>query len=294
MALSRKVLSRYAVRWWNRLRNLVLARSAYRFIIRDWQNLGDLRRCADAVATLRASVNLEPLQMDVPRGKRLLVIAPHPDDEMLGPGGTLIKAIAEGAVVRVLYLTQGRREQARQVTAEARAVAARIGYETHFLAYLSRALPLDEVAQEALRAEVASFRPDTLFLPFFCDDHDDHRRASHLLWLAHAREALPALEVWAYQVYTALIPNVVSDISAVAEAKRVAIRGWASQSANRDWAHFALGLNAFNSRFLPAGPGERYGETFFVLPLDAYCELCQEYFGDGAGDVYYSPDYAHD
>lgn len=287
-------LIRSAARWWSRLRNLVLARSAYRFVIRDWQHLGDLRRCADAVATLRASVNLEPLLMDVPRGRRLLVIAPHPDDEMLGPGGTLIKAIAQGALVRVLYLTQGRREQAAQVTGEARAVAARIGYETRFLAYHSRALPLDEVAQEALRAELASFRPDTLFLPFFCDDHDDHRRASHLLWLAHTRKILPAIEVWAYQVYTALIPNVVSDISAVAEVKRAAIRGWASQSVNRDWAHFALGLNAFNSRFLPSGPGERYGETFFVLPMHEYCALCDKYFGNGAGDVYYTPDYAHD
>lgn len=286
-------LTRFAARWWNRLRNLLLTRSAYRFIIRDWQNLGDLRRCADVLATLRASVNLEPLPMDAPLGKRLLVIAPHPDDEMLGAGGTLMKALAKGATVRVLYLTQGRRDHADRVVSEARTVAEMVGYATRFLPCYSRELPLDEAIQEALREEIEDFRADTLFVPFLCDDHDDHRRASHLLWLANQRRPLPPMEVWAYQVYTALLSNVVSDITEMAEAKRAAVRTWASQAAGRDWAHFALGLNAFNSRFLPPAPGARYAEAFFVVPLKDYCDLCERYFAPGAA-LYYSAEYAHD
>ncbi len=39
--------------------------------------------------------------------ERLLVIAPHPDDDILGVGGTLAEAHARGATVRIVYLTSG-------------------------------------------------------------------------------------------------------------------------------------------------------------------------------------------
>lgn len=38
---------------------------------------------------------------------KILVIAPHPDDEILGCGGTLIKAVEKGSKVFVSYLTSG-------------------------------------------------------------------------------------------------------------------------------------------------------------------------------------------
>lgn len=38
---------------------------------------------------------------------RILVIAPHPDDEMLGAGGLMQQAVAAGADLRVLYMTNG-------------------------------------------------------------------------------------------------------------------------------------------------------------------------------------------
>ena len=41
------------------------------------------------------------------KDKKILVVAAHPDDEVLGCGGTLAKAIAEGAVVHVLFLGEG-------------------------------------------------------------------------------------------------------------------------------------------------------------------------------------------
>ena len=269
-----------------------MAKSAYRFLIRDWRSLGDLKRCADAVATMRHSINLEPLLMTGPSAKRILVIAPHPDDEILGPGGTLIDAIRRGARVRVVYLTQGKAAEAATLRQEAMRVAQAVGYETRFLDYYSRQLPLDSPLLGALRHEIDAFAAEALMLPFLSDDHDDHRRASHLLWLSHKARPLSAnLEVWAYQVYSALIPNVVVDISHVVQDKRNAIAMWQSQAANRDWAHFALGLNAFNSRFLPASSAARHAEAFFVLPAPDYCEFCEPYFDSDPAAVYYASSY---
>jgi LmbE family N-acetylglucosaminyl deacetylase len=41
------------------------------------------------------------------KDKKILVVAAHPDDEVLGCGGTLAKAIAEGAEVHVLFVGEG-------------------------------------------------------------------------------------------------------------------------------------------------------------------------------------------
>lgn len=38
---------------------------------------------------------------------RLLVVAPHPDDETLGAGGVIQRAATEGGIVRIVYLTDG-------------------------------------------------------------------------------------------------------------------------------------------------------------------------------------------
>ena len=38
---------------------------------------------------------------------KVLVIAPHPDDEILGVGGTIAKSIAEGAEVYICIVTKG-------------------------------------------------------------------------------------------------------------------------------------------------------------------------------------------
>jgi len=48
-----------------------------------------------------------PLVLDVPEATRLLVIAPHPDDEVLGAGGLMQRVKADGGAVRVVYLTDG-------------------------------------------------------------------------------------------------------------------------------------------------------------------------------------------
>jgi LmbE family N-acetylglucosaminyl deacetylase len=48
-----------------------------------------------------------PAVLDVPATTRLLVIAPHPDDEVLGAGGLMQRVHSTGGAVRVVYLTDG-------------------------------------------------------------------------------------------------------------------------------------------------------------------------------------------
>ncbi|MHA1566148.1 MAG: PIG-L deacetylase family protein [Alphaproteobacteria bacterium] len=217
-----------------------------------------------------------------------MVVAPHPDDEIIGPGGTLIRLLDSGWQVQVVYLTDGDTDPgiASKRRSEASKVAQALGFEATFLGLTPGDFTNDDQAPQRFIVEVEAATPDVLFIPFLLDDHPDHRDANRLLSevFRGADRRSGRLEVWAYQVYTPLPGNVVVDITAEAGRKADTIRMFGTQMATRDWVHFALGLNAFNLRLLPGTKGARYVEAFFVLPLSDYIKLCDQYFvphGDG-------------
>lgn len=256
--------------------------------MRDWIELGDLKTCAIVANTMRFRQNLEPLLMDAPKADRITVIAPHPDDEMLGPGGVLLHAIKSATPVHVIYLTSGKFPE--EIENETKSIGNKVGYTCQFLRLPLGAIPNDEKTVSLLAKALESSNPRALFLPFLFDDHDEHRRANELLLKAHDRGLLSKkIEIWGYQVYTALPGNVVIDITDVSSAKADVIRGWESQMRTRDWAHYMLGLNAFNCRFLKSRK-VAYAECFFVLPLQDYIDLCRIYFVDPS-KTYYSAGY---
>lgn len=259
-----------------RFERTVNTRQAYKFFLRDWLSLTDLPSAASVLSTMRFTRTLEPLEMTSPRGRRIAVIAPHPDDEMLGAGGALIHAIRGGASVRCIYLTSS--NPPAEVEAETADVARRIGYRIQFLRFPVHAIALSDESIVSLGAAVSAEPVDCLFVPILLDDHEDHRRANQLLWHAWKRGLIgEAMEVWAYQVYSPVIPNVVVDIGDVVEEKAAAVRMWTSQMRRRQLDHYILGLNAFNTRLLP---NARYVEAFFVVPFRDYCDLCSTYFAD--------------
>ncbi len=115
---------------------------------------------------------------------KTLVVAPHPDDETLGCGGTLLRRAASGVEVGWLIVT-GISEQngwpAEQVSrrdAEIAQVAAEIGFTKVFNLRLPTArldtLPLSELVMQ-FAAVFKAFQPDEVFLPHRADAHSDHR-----------------------------------------------------------------------------------------------------------------------
>ncbi|HSK21605.1 MAG TPA: PIG-L deacetylase family protein [Egicoccus sp.] len=257
------------------IERLVLSRRAYKFVVRDWVALGDLEAAARVIGTMRYSANLEPLELEGPRARRVLVIAPHPDDEMIGPGGTVIRLVQRGVAVRVVYLTLDAGEPGATRKRETMAVAREVGYETTFLDLPAGSLRADDATVALVAEQIRSFQPGTVFVPFVLDDHPEHRMSSRVLARTVDAGVDGDIEVWAYQVYTSLIPNVVVDVTEEHARKAAVIRMWRdSAMRSRDWAHYALGLNAYNSRWLRKPPGEYYVETFFVLPLHEYAEVC--------------------
>ena len=266
---------------------------ADKFALKEWNSLLDLKACAEVLETKRFSQDIVPLRMECPDGKRVLVIAPHPDDDTFGPGGTVMKAIARGAEVKTLYATDGHddADRAGLIKQEAVSVCSAIGAVPVFLGCGTRRIPLtDREMNRKVVSLVREFDPEVVFVPFLLDDHDDHRRVNHLLLTVAQDFEHTNVEVWAYQVYSTVVPNVVVDITELAARKRDLIGMWKSVSGNRDWAHYVLGMNAANCRYLPSRDPV-YVESFFVVPMEEYIDICRIYFSHPASEVYRSPFY---
>lgn len=124
--------------------------------------------------------------------KRILVVVAHPDDEVLGCGGTIHRVLQEGGQVRVLILGEG--SSCRFPSAEigspevAAAVAQRRGFAEKALAVLGVGdtafcdlpcgrfdmIPIIEIGKQ-IEAQMADFRPDTVLTHYGRDANSDHR-----------------------------------------------------------------------------------------------------------------------
>src|SRR5436190_24069407 len=85
------------------------------------------------------AIPFEPLDL---RGERLLVLAPHPDDEVIGCGGLVALHLREGRKVRVVVATDGGQAgDAATRQRESRAALASLGdAEIEFLNFPDRHL----------------------------------------------------------------------------------------------------------------------------------------------------------
>jgi len=73
-------------------------------------------QAAEAVAQAQKFADLEPIKKD----DRVLIMAPHPDDEAIGCAGVIQQALAKGAKVRIVYLTNGEHNQLAFIVYEKR------------------------------------------------------------------------------------------------------------------------------------------------------------------------------
>lgn len=251
----------------------IATKSNYKFLIKEWSSLEDLDALSAALKSKRFTQNLNPVTISRLKAGRVLFIAPHPDDEIFSSGGALIKMIKSGSRIEVIYLT----ESAPNIEAEAAVVSRQLGTEIRFCRYPKRGIEINEKSVAMMREAQREARPDKIFIPFIADDHADHRMAARLFYESFKDEKVLDVEVWAYQVYSTLIPNVVVDITDVMDEKVRLINLWKTRMGSRDWAHYIKGQNAVNSRFLDTNE-TRFAETFFVIPAKEYIELCGRYF----------------
>lgn len=214
--------------------------------------------------------------------KRVLVLAPHPDDEVFGCGGALADLVARGAAIDVLLVTDG--AAAGEGDAERRRIAALRAEESREALRILGGGTVHEGglpdrglggARERLAALVASWlakvAPDLVFAPSPVETHPDHRAVAYALFALARRgaadpgaAALLRASVAFFEVSQPFRPNFLFDLTAVLERKHTAALAFGSQAAQRDYAGFMDGLNAYRRMTLP--PGVAAAEAFAVFP----------------------------
>ncbi|QAY78042.1 PIG-L deacetylase family protein [Sphingosinicella sp. BN140058] len=181
--------------------------------------------------------------------RRIAIVAPHPDDEVLGCGGTMARLAKAGAEVHVVIVTKGYsprfpEEMVSTVRDEARRAHEALGVaRTHHLDL--PAAELDQVPISDLNGQLGEtlgeIGPDTLLVPFIGDIHVDHQLVFNaaLVWArprgpsAPARvlayETLSETNWWAPGITPPFTPNCFVDITAELEAKLAAFSQFRSQ-----------------------------------------------------------------
>lgn len=224
-----------------------------------------------------------------PGAEKVVVLAPHMDDEVIGCGGTLARHVAAGADITIVFLTDGRysgeltpAQQAQGLTVpemrkrEAREALAELGVaKMEFLDAEDSQLMSDPHAPDKLRAILQRLRPDIVYLPFFLEEHPDHTAASPLLERAVQGTSLE-FRCHSYEVWTPLFPNCFVRIDKTADIKRKSLEHYRSQLDGANYMHTAFGLNAYRSNAI-LDPTCRYVEAFCVHTLQQYLDFYRQY-----------------
>jgi LmbE family N-acetylglucosaminyl deacetylase len=211
-------------------------------------------------------------------GARVMVVAPHPDDDAIACGGTVLRHAQAADRVTIAICTDGRRSRA---LADPALMAAHRKAEAMQAARLMRGvdmrwmgLPEGEWAipqmREALGALLEELRPDLVYAPSRVDFHPEHLNVAHALSLALEQSAHRPATLRVYQVQvplTSTLTNVICQIDTVLHESEAALRAYASQSGSCEFTHrrrrYSASLHGLRGAV----------EEFWELPVDNYVEL---------------------
>ncbi len=210
-----------------------LKRLAHRVLERIWS-------CGFALAGRlgRAELRLWNSQ----GGARVLVVAPHPDDEAMGCAGTIVLHVRAGDEICVCVATDGRRSRAVADSQRMAAVRHREAAAAARLMGIDRLAWLGLPEGECTAADVAwllipllrQMQPDIIYAPSRIDFHPEHLKVAHGLALAIARCGLgrqPTIRIYPVQVPLACVCNLVNEVSDVERESGQISAAYASQAA---------------------------------------------------------------
>lgn len=216
---------------------------------------------------------------------KILVVAPHADDEIIGCGGTIAKAINQGDEVYIVIATNAsigapelfQEDDIRNVREEALKSHKYLGVKkTFFLDFPAPALnafPEYKISVE-LSKIINKVNPNILYLPHPGDLHQDHKavyRAS--LVAARPQGNYCVEEIYCYETLSetewtpyqekAFIPNVFNDVSDFFELKLEAMRFFKSQIKEFPHTRSTETFEAL-AKFRGATVGVKRAESFIV------------------------------
>ncbi len=218
---------------------------------------------------------------------KVLVFGAHPDDEIVGPGGTIARLSEEGAEVTVVTFTAGETAygtlEAKGNMAEVRVGEAKkcdsiLGIRERLILGLPcQGVVNDRETYQRCVGIVRDRRPDLILSHYPHDKHRDHRAVAEIVdevrWKASEKVLADFGDPWycSYLFYYETLelftqPSIVVDISNQFEKKMQAMKSQVSQvELSKDVLGYVEGL----ARVRGFQAGTRYAEGFLqsnILP----------------------------
>lgn len=149
---------------------------------------------------------------------KILIVAPHPDDEVIGCGGLISRLVAQGNLPHVIIMTGGGASHhnccdttendiiaaRRTLTSDALSILGISEENIHELDYPDGGISIDCPQTERLSALIDKIRPDSVFVPHWGEGWSDHVTTAKIV-KAIAPDSVSIFEycvwVWYYNVW---------------------------------------------------------------------------------------------
>lgn len=199
---------------------------------------------------------------------KILIVAPHADDETIGCGGLLS---LYGSQCDILLITDGRLGQSDPKKTP---IDELISIRKHEIETVSSITSVNNLTclsipdQETNKNIQIIMKQDIrkysyVFVPYHLDNHIDHNILMKLFYKMiirqHSNAKLFEYEVWSPLKY----PSDIIDISTVIENKIQLINIYKSQNKYYDYTNMTIGLSKYRGAFI----GCQYGEAYNNVPI---------------------------
>ncbi len=212
----------------------------------------------------------------------VLVIAPHPDDEVLGCGGTIAKHVANGDEVYVSIVTKGcepifSTEQVEQVRSECRRADEFLGVKQtifmNFPAAMLETVPRYEFNGAFIKL-IQDIKPDMVYMPHRGDMQIDHKmtvdaamvalrpKYQHVVKKIYAYETLSETGWDQANTTNEFIPTSYNEITGYLDKKIEAMKVFESQLAGYPNARSVAAIQAL---------AMYRGSTININAAEAFC-----------------------
>ncbi len=212
---------------------------------------------------------------ETPRNKKIIIFSPHPDDDAIGMGGTIIELVKTDNKVLCVYITRGvsarnavkgemslkEKENIRRTEAERASKV--LGTNIHFLDLpYFHGLTVKNEHIEKIIGLLEREKPDFVFVPHQHERHPTHKASTSIVLRALKRCSLTNLkEIWFYEIVTPIrTPNIIITFDEEVMDKKIeAIKAHESQIERRRYDIGIKGLNTFRGILWEGILGLGYG-----------------------------------
>ena len=220
--------------------------------------------------------------------KNILVIAAHPDDEILGCGGTIARLSKQGSIVNILILAEGitsrdkvrdrskRENQIESLRKQGKLASKDVGAKSiTFLDYPDNRMdtvPLLNIVKD-IEKNILKFKPDTIFTHFDNDMNIDHTITNKAtLTAARPKPGSRVKKIYAYEIMSStyynpaanFIPNFHVNIDKFIRIKLQALKRYKGEMEKFPHPRSLEAISAL-SKFRGSNIGFNNAESFKLL-----------------------------